>query len=563
MEAVPAELRRNPLFFTLLAAIWLSRRDADPETRLPVTAGAIYRECVDMLIRRWTVKDLSGQSLRTLLNLPDDKALRRVLEHLAYQVHSTEQNVERDDKRGKPFDAGAVTNAVVAAGYKRVNEWLLRDLLAERAGIIYEEAPNRYRFVHRSFQEHLAAAHWCSQSPETIVDDLRSGPVLWRNVFNLLPDEVERRETSGSDGAVVDLWRVVEGLLPRAWQSPPHQDDPDWLLVFYAKRLVMNVLPEGDVRQEVYRARLKRAALAAVERGAGPAVERAELGQALSMLGDPRSGVGPIVAMDDIAWVDIDGVKQWTMVDRRGEEFGPFDIQPFRMSKYLVTYGQYKPFLADFSNPRWWKGLDAPDDHRRKHGDQEWKLDNHPAENVSWWDAQAYCAWLSAQLGHPTLYEWLKGEGVGHTSAPTWQNYPGVRLPTEWEWQYAAQRDTGWAYPYGPEFDAAKANVSETGIGQTSAVGIFPQGAASHWDESPDRQLMDMSGNVWEWCLNEYGTPENTALGGDAGRALRGGAFGNGDYGTRADDRGRINPYVRYTNGGFRLACSQKKSSDS
>ena len=53
-----------------------------------------------------------------------------------------------------------------------------------------------------------------------------------------------------------------------------------------------------------------------------------------------------------------------------------------------------------------------------------------------------------------------------------------IVLPTEWQWEKAARGKKGNDYPYGKPFDAARANTNETGIGQTSAAGIFPSSAA-------------------------------------------------------------------------------------
>ena len=64
------------------------------------------------------------------------------------------------------------------------------------------------------------------------------------------------------------------------------------------------------------------------------------------------------------------------------------------------------------------------------------KQDNHPAENVSWYDAVAYCRWLSKRLG----YE--------------------IQLPTEWEWQQAATGgDPTNQYPWGPDWDSKRCVV--------------------------------------------------------------------------------------------------------
>ena len=125
-------------------------------------------------------------------------------------------------------------------------------------------------------------------------------------------------------------------------------------------------------------------------------------------------------------------------------------------------------------------------------------LPNHPAVNVTWYEALAFCGWLSEKLGHP------------------------VTLPTEAQWEKAARGPDGRRYPWGPKITPQHANYDETGIGTTSAVGVFPLGA------SPCGAL-DMSGNAWEWCLTrwreDYTTPANEDPARDATRVVRGGAY--------------------------------------
>ncbi len=74
---------------------------------------------------------------------------------------------------------------------------------------------------------------------------------------------------------------------------------------------------------------------------------------------------------------------------------------------------------------------------------------NHPVTNVTWRDAWAYCQWLSKERGET------------------------VRLPTEAEWEMAARGEDGRIYPWGDSFDSNHCNVDETGIKETSPVGIF------------------------------------------------------------------------------------------
>jgi formylglycine-generating enzyme required for sulfatase activity len=135
----------------------------------------------------------------------------------------------------------------------------------------------------------------------------------------------------------------------------------------------------------------------------------------------------------------------------------------------------------------------------------------------------AFCRWLSAKLG------------------------ANIRLPTDDEWEAAARGTDQRRYPYGPDFDATKGNTDETGIGQTTAVGIFPDGI------SPCGAL-DMSGNVWEWTLDEYRSRSSTNLASNETRSMRGGAWRlDSDHARAAYRDGHLFPFTQYSGIGFRM----------
>ena len=160
---------------------------------------------------------------------------------------------------------------------------------------------------------------------------------------------------------------------------------------------------------------------------------------------------------------------------------------------------------------------------RRAKPDQpSWKEANSPRENVSWFEAVAFCRWLSNRTKSK------------------------IRLPTEWEWQLAATGgDPKRKYPWGGRWDATKCNSRESRIDRTSAVGIYPSGATQ-------QGVLDMAGNVWEWCLNKHeqpGTPESLRIDdeGDNQRVKRGGSWVNATGGLRSSDRDRPNPEWLHT----------------
>jgi hypothetical protein len=287
------------------------------------------------------------------------------------------------------------------------------------------------------------------------------------------------------------------------------------------RQMIQRLWPNlSDVEQAFLRPELERL----VEELKNPAtlhLRRAAIGERLLIIGDTRPGVGlRDDGLPDIGWCPVPGGKITLE-----EDAGTFTVEPFYIAKYPVTYCQYRGFLEatdGYRNERWWEHLA---EREEEPVEQQCKMDNHPAENVSWYAAVAFCRWLSARLG----YE--------------------ICLPTEWQWQQAATGgDPANEYPWGREWDARRANTSHGGLSRTTAVGMYPQGA------SPVRAL-DMSGNVLEWCLNEYDNPDSTALSGKGRRVVRGGSWSDDPEGARAAFRNWFDPSYRDFFVGLRVAC--------
>ncbi|MFO1430844.1 MAG: SUMF1/EgtB/PvdO family nonheme iron enzyme [Candidatus Competibacteraceae bacterium] len=151
-----------------------------------------------------------------------------------------------------------------------------------------------------------------------------------------------------------------------------------------------------------------------------------------------------------------------------------------------------------------------------------------PVVGIGWYEARAYCAWLSAQTG--MLF----------------------RLPTEVEWEAAARGPRGRRYAYGDNYDAARCNTFDTHIRRTTPIGVFPGG------ETPEG-VVDLTGNTWDWTGSLY-RPYlyNAADGrenpiGDGRRVVRGGAWRSPALLARAAYRYRNHPGGRFSNLGVRV----------
>jgi sulfatase modifying factor 1 len=195
-------------------------------------------------------------------------------------------------------------------------------------------------------------------------------------------------------------------------------------------------------------------------------------------------------------------------------------IEPFYLDKNLVTVAEFRKFIEEtgyktdadkfgdsgvylFGEGRW--NLVKGANWMYPLGPTEAKaIDNHPVTHVSWSDASAYAKWV------------------------------GKRLPTEFEWEYAAKsgKNSSDKYSWGNSLIVDNKYMANVWQGQTSEkdagldgylltspVGTFKANAAG---------LTDMGGNVWQWCANTYESYPDNALQEPKDpdiRSTRGGSF--------------------------------------
>ncbi len=277
------------------------------------------------------------------------------------------------------------------------------------------------------------------------------------------------------------------------------------------------------------------------------------------------------------AWDELGGLPEdldaWVLCRDCADDGGDL-----LASKYPITNAQFERFIHDggYLNPKWWGGEESPGwrwrtveypSYRGKKEVTQPGYWNHPrvgkdrrgypVVGVSWYEAAAYAAWLT---------EWLKVEGH---KLKVWRNgqlstlslQPGTfapRLPAETEWLRLARGEKGGErdrYPWdvpgsgrvteyesekGRKAILARANTSESGLGGTSPVAMYPLGARQ------PHGLWDLAGNVWEWASSRYDQDKS-------GRVLRGGSWNYDLVFARPSVRLGSGPDFSFRNYGFRV----------
>ena len=203
-------------------------------------------------------------------------------------------------------------------------------------------------------------------------------------------------------------------------------------------------------------------------------------------------------------------------------------VDSFMIGKFPVTNSQYKIFLEEtgFSEPPF------VSDEMFSHPDK-------PVVGISWYDAIAYCDWLSKRSGKK------------------------FRLPTEAEWERAARGESeGKKYPWGDEppwerpfcgYDLETGGPQRVGLNEPNSFGLY-----------------DMSEGVHEWCSDFYDpsyyhhSPERNPQGPPSGRrrASRGGSWRHQIKFSRCAARSSLIPSFRYADYGFRVVMTVRSSPD-
>jgi hypothetical protein len=351
--------------------------------------------------------------------------------------------------------------------------------------------------------------------PELDISDLEN-EAKWAEWQKNFQEKVDRlKEYDKNDGIAADSKKNAWERLLKAYNQDNPYSDKDEQLRNYAKERIRywkrifedksgDLAPPADVKTETKNKKEeeKPTDVKAVE-SKGWRVYKNDKG-----FWEADNGDGIVIVYIPAGEFTMGSSDGWD------DEKPPHQVylDGYWMGKYEVTFDQYDKYCDDKA--------------KENSGDGEWGT----VIIVSWNDAAAYCKWLSDKTGL------------------------NFKLPTEAQWEKAARGIKGRKYPWGGrEPDDTLANFAGK-IGKTTPVGSYPAGASPYG-------LLDMAGNVFEWCSDWYGSeyyknaPKENPTGPDGGtdRVMRGGGWNEYAGSLRCSSRDHFRPSLRGHNVGFRL----------
>lgn len=452
------ELAERPILLTLIASLHASHR------KLPDRRVELYQETVKLLLRRWEWQKVTRitargeviterQSLLHLLETDQDKILE-LLGQLAYQAHAVQPLEQKDaayiDGKGLIFGLRKLAKGKASGILGEQIEHYLQN----RAGILVAPDEGIYTFPHRSFQEYLAAKYLYEQDdypavfPDNIAELARKQPNRWREVVFL----------AAALGRSRDMWDLVDALCQHDIQALPPSAEDAWGALLAGQSIVDTIdLEEARTSRRYSKIQRIQHWLAAIldeqapfdsAQGAAmpfPSVERALAGRLLAVLGDPRPGVGcrprslsgveGSIDLPDIEWREI---PAGTFLMGSDPDKDPdtmsyekpqhkVTVQAFEMSRYPITNAQYQAFVNDGGYTEKWRKCWSDEGWKKKE-ENDWDaprrfhdpfgFPNHPVVGVSWYEAMAFCQWLTIKTSPPTPLRQERGD------APPLRGYP-------------------------------------------------------------------------------------------------------------------------------------------
>ncbi|MCI0731531.1 MAG: SUMF1/EgtB/PvdO family nonheme iron enzyme [Chloroflexi bacterium] len=458
------ELAINPLMLTVIALVHRDR------VKLPDRRAELYAEAVDVLLGKWD--EARGVTERPVLEgKPFDTGDRRLmLQALALHLHQARlKEIEADALRRLLFGLFRDMAGDDRGAERAVTRFL--EVIEERTGLLAARGEGVYAFSHLTFQEYLAALAVAARDDYLAYTLARSGDSWWREVILL---EAGYLSTQSKERTT----RLIQALAGRKEEPEPYYN-----LVLAAECLqdIGSNRVKGNLASEI-RQRLQTELETSPKEGflgarqlfmrdmtpRGVTERRIAAATALARIGGHKSQF----------WTQSYGEPEWVRIPAAEFVMGSNLAHEHEKPQHRVYLEDFEIAPAPIANIQYFYFTQATG-HKPPNHWEDWHppkyLESHPVTEVTWYDAMAYCRWLS--------------EVTGKT----------VTLPSEAEWEKAARgHNDSRVYPWGDTYDPMRCNGDELGIGATTPVGIFPDGTSPYG-------VLDMIGNVWEWTRSLYG----------------------------------------------------------
>jgi formylglycine-generating enzyme required for sulfatase activity len=455
--------------------------------------------------------------------------------------------------------------------------------IATRNGLLLKQSGEQgevYTFPHRTFQEFLAGYHLKGQQRDYLQRALsHAGQPHWHEVLTLMVGyqvlsverELERPLTLVKEllGRAPQQQILVGELLALIGRERTSSYDPALVqpggLWHRARDVLLRLSTQGHApevpaplraRAGLVLGQLCYGTMAALCRGTPAPLPDPRLPLAVLGPGSARSGRWREAL--DAYWCPIAPGPFWSGDDRKSNLLRSALKKvhlphAYRIGRYPIINADFARFVAagGYGEPRWWGehgwkwrltagNDDKPLDEPVIIDSVEYNNPIQPIVLVRWYEAAAYCAWLTEQ-GH--IQGWLPADDV-------------IRLPTALEWERAARGTDKRRYPWGDTApNPERANYDDTGIGRPSPIGCFPVGQAVCG-------ALDMVGNVEEWTATAWEQSQEITPVVDpergTGMIWTGGSFSDGNERLCCGARIRYVPIIGNFYLGFRVAWSPR-----
>jgi formylglycine-generating enzyme required for sulfatase activity len=472
------ELAINPLMLTVIALVHRDR------VKLPDRRAELYAEAVDVLLGKWD-EARGVDEIRILDDRTFDAGDRRLLlQSIALKMHEAQtKEIEARDLREQLKGEFKSMTSSARIAVQAAERFLA--VIQERTGLLVEAGQGIYRFSHLTFQEYLAALAILARD-DYVEYTLNYVPETWWREAVLL--EIGQLSTQSRERTT----RLIQQIADLGIEPVPYYN---LVLALEALRDVGTTRVDNKAAGEI-QAYLKRN----LEKNL-PNWAEIENKNTLKTLMEARGNAIEALARSGAAYWSLPyGEPEWLTIPAGEFWIGEEKVEhrvfvpEFQIARVPITNTQYQLFVqATGAQPpeHWEDGLPPKGET------------SHPVGYMRWHDTLAYCEWLGKVTGK------------------------AIRLPTEAEWEKAARGDKDKrVYPWGDKFASDNCNSSELGLGNTSPVGVFPAGASPYG-------VLDMAGNVWEWCSSLYKPypyksddgRENPNTSSEAHHVARGGSF--------------------------------------